>query len=49
MLSSRPKCKCKSLANEAITLLDEENNDEDIFEDATSVDEDKGGVSANKR
>ena len=34
MLSSRTKCLFTSWANEAFVLLDEENNDEDIFEDA---------------
>ena len=31
------------MANEAFALIDEVNNDEDIFEDATSTEEEKSG------
>ena len=41
MLSSRPKHVCKSLADEALVLLDEENKD--IFEYATNTDKDEEG------
>ena len=38
---NRSKLICKSLANEALVLLDEDNNDENIFEDAISTVEDE--------